>query len=146
MHMNDCRGMDVSRLLRQREPFVMVDRMEQCSLTSLKSSFTVRDSNLMVNDGELTAAGLLENICQTCSLRLGLDCMLTGRGTAGGVVASVRDFEVKRNPKVGETLRTSVYISDTALSFIRLYCSVDVDGQEVADGYITVVIQNVTQP
>ena len=64
-------GIDVLTLLPHRSPFVMVGRMEHFDMQSCTSSFTISADNAMVWHGALSETGMLENVAQTCALRIG---------------------------------------------------------------------------
>ena len=93
-------------LIPQKEPIVLVDRLlasnEGCSV----SDFLIRKECVFVENGRFVSAGLLENIAQTCALRIGY--LNRGQKVRIGVVGAVKNFSVVRFPAVGETLTTTV--------------------------------------
>lgn len=99
---------DILKLLPQRPPFILVDRLVEFDERRTVTRFTVREEHLFCEEGRLQAAGLIENIAQTCAARLGYINLLNNRQVKLGYIGAIRDLEIRRRPRVGETLRTTI--------------------------------------
>ena len=64
-------SIDILTLLPQQPPFVLVDRLVHYDEQSTICQFTLPADHLMVEEGVLSEAGILENMAQTCAARLG---------------------------------------------------------------------------
>ena len=101
---------DILKLLPQRPPFVMVDKLLYCDPETTKTALTVHEDNIFADRGVLSEAGLIENIAQTCAARTAN----TNKDTGGngsvkiGFIGAIRNQEIARLPKIGETLVTQV--------------------------------------
>jgi 3-hydroxymyristoyl/3-hydroxydecanoyl-(acyl carrier protein) dehydratase len=62
---------DITSLIPQKYPFVMVGKLLLVDETLTKSSFVIKSDNLFVKNGFFQEAGLMENIAQTAALRAG---------------------------------------------------------------------------
>lgn len=93
-------------LIPQKEPIVLVDRLLDSNEEYSVSDFLIRKDCVFVENGRFVSAGLLENIAQTCALRIGY--LNRGQKVRIGVVGAVKNFSVVRFPSVGETLTTTV--------------------------------------
>ena len=93
-------------LIPQRNPIILVDRLLDSDEKASVSGFLIRTDCVFVDNGRLVSAGLLENIAQTCALRIGYSSF--GQPVRIGVVGAVKNFTVHRLPSVGETLNTTV--------------------------------------
>ena len=89
----------------------MVGKLLQCDETITRTSFLIKEDNVMVADGEFTEGGLMENIAQTAAARSGYMAQ-EGSEVKDGYIASVKNFEVFQLPKVDDELITEVTISD----------------------------------
>ena len=98
--------LQAEELIPQRNPIILVDRLLDSDETATVSDFLVRKECVFVDNGRLVSAGLLENIAQTCALRIGY--LNRGQQVRIGVVGAVKNFTVHRLPSVGETLITTV--------------------------------------
>lgn len=106
---------DILSLIPQRPPFVMVDKLVCCNDKDATTELTVREDNLFVENGELTALGIVENMAQTCAARIGYVNMkrLAAEATAKpaiGVIGDVRNCAISRLPRCQEKLSTQIII------------------------------------
>ena len=93
-------------LIPQKKPIVLVDRLLESDEEKSVSDFLIRNDGVFVEGGRIVSAGLMENIAQTCALRIGY--VNRGQQVRIGVVGAVKNFVVRRFPAVGETLTTTV--------------------------------------
>ncbi len=105
------RDIDILELLPQRPPFVMVDHLVDYSETQTTCELTIRKDNVFCENGELAAAGLIEHIAQTCAARLGYyNKYVLKVGVRLGFIGEVKDLEIVRLPREGETLSTTIVV------------------------------------
>ena len=98
-----------SEILPQREPFVFVDRLIHYDERETVTTFLVPADHLLVEDGHLTAAGILENMAQSSAARIGYLCKyILHVPVRIGYIGAIRKFRVHRLPDVGETLTTTI--------------------------------------
>ena len=104
-------SIDVHELLPQQPPFVMVDSLTYFDERRVKSETIITEKNIFVDDLSLSASGLLENIAQTCALRLGyVNKYILKKNIQVGYIGAIRNFRVERLPRVGETIQTEVEV------------------------------------
>lgn len=103
---------DILTLLPQRPPMVMVDRLLHCDPVVTETELTVREDNIMVEDGHMSACGLIENIAQTCAARMGYINLSKGEEVRVGVIGALRDMEIHSLPSVGSRIETRIEVSD----------------------------------
>jgi predicted hotdog family 3-hydroxylacyl-ACP dehydratase len=103
---------DILTLLPQRPPMVMVDRLLHCDPVVTLTELTVREDNIMADDGLMSACGLIENIAQTCAARMGYINLSNGKEVRVGVIGALRDMEIHSLPKVGDRIETRIEVSD----------------------------------
>ena len=74
-----------------------------------RTETTISADNIFVDDGLFSASGLIENIAQTCAARIGfVNRYIQKKGIQTGYIGAIRNLEVFRLPKVGETITTTV--------------------------------------
>ena len=100
----------ITQLIPQRPPFVMVDRIVSCDATDAVAEFTVREDNIFLDDMLLSAAGIIENMAQSCAARMGCISMMAGGPIKIGYIGDIRNCTVNRQPCQGEVLTTHVEI------------------------------------
>ena len=107
--MIDLETIDIHELLPQQEPFVMVGKLIRFDDETAATATEVKDGNIFTDSGVFTAAGLIENVAQTCAARIGyFNKFVLKRGIQLGFIGSIRNFKIARLPKVGETLITTI--------------------------------------
>ncbi len=113
------RQIDIRSLLPQKEPFVMVGTLVSFDMSRVVTETAVASDNLFVRNGRMSAAGLLENIAQTCAARIGyINKYILGKGIDIGYIGAIRDCVINGCPEVGETIRTSVEVEHEIFGMI----------------------------
>ncbi len=106
---------DITPLLPQKPPFVMVSKLLVADDTSITTTFIVEEGNVLVDNGIFTEAGLLENIAQTAAAGAGYKASVENKPVQNGYIGAVKNFVVFTLPKIGDELRTEV--SETGAVF-----------------------------
>lgn len=109
----DLRQIDVHELLPQQEPFVMIGTLIHFDRSLTVTETIVNDCNIFVDNGRLSASGLMENIAQTCAARIGyVNKYILKKGVQLGFIGAVRDFVVHALPSVGSKIVTYVSVKE----------------------------------
>lgn len=136
------RGIDIHTLLPQQEPFVMVERLVHYDAENTMTLTTICPDNIFAIDGVLSAEGLIENIAQTCAARIGyVNKYILRRGIQIGFIGSVRHFFVKRLPRIGEQVRTSVHIEQEVFGMTLATATVCVGEELLAQTEIKIAVR-----
>lgn len=126
-------ALDIHSLLPQQEPFVMVDRLIGFGPDYTVTETTVGTTGLFINNGQLSTAGLLENMAQTCAARIGyVNRFILRRGLQAGVVGSVSEMTVKHHPMVGELMTTRLEVVTQLTDMMLGEVSVSVHDRPIA--------------
>ena len=124
----------IGGILPQRAPFTFVDRLERYDDRETVTSFTVPAEHLLVEDGHLTASGILENMAQSSAARIGYQCKyirhVPGRS---GFIGAIRKFRVHRLPAVGETLTTTIILREDVFGISLVDAAVRVGEEIIAE-------------
>jgi predicted hotdog family 3-hydroxylacyl-ACP dehydratase len=103
-------GEDIKRLIPQRDPFMMVDTVEERDSTNAVTTLAVRQDNYFIlPDNTLAETGLIEHMAQSCSALAG--CQVLSQQLPAppvGIIGEVKHFACHRRPRVGESLTTTV--------------------------------------
>lgn len=127
------RSIDIHTLLPQQEPFVMVGTLTYFERTRIKTELRIPEDNIFVNDGYFSAAGIIENMAQTCAARLGyINKYILLKGIQLGFIGALRDMEVVSLPKVGETIVTEVVIREEVFGMLLADATVMCDNRLIA--------------
>ena len=124
------RGIDIHTLLPQQEPFVMVDRLIQIDEKSFATETLVKAENIFVDEGYLSASGLIENIAQTCAARIGfVNKYILQKGIQIGFIGAVRNLEILSLPQVGQTITTKVEVVEEVFGMTLAKATVTCEGE-----------------
>ena len=99
-------------IIPQRPPMVLIDSLVQCDSTATVTQYQVPADCLLVDNGKLTAEGMLENIAQTCAARIGYLNLQAGATVKLGFIGAVKDFIANERPNVGDKIRTQVTVRE----------------------------------
>jgi len=135
---------DILTLIPQRPPFVMVDKLEHFDHRTTITTFLVRPDNLFVHDGHLLPAGLMENIAQTCAVRMGCINRLAGKDVMLGVIGAVRSLVFHADPPVGAMLTTRIDMLDEVFQMTLVSARVLVAGHIAATAQMKIAILDET--
>ncbi|MCW3093610.1 MAG: 3-hydroxyacyl-ACP dehydratase [Ferruginibacter sp.] len=103
---------NIISFIPQRPPFVMIDRLTGNNENATSSSFLVKADNILVENGQLPEAGLVENIAQTAAAREGYLAGLQNKPVRVGYIGAVKNLVVYALPSVNDELRTEITIQN----------------------------------
>lgn len=106
----DFQDIPIIQLIPQRPPFVMVDRVLSCDKTDAVTQFAVRQDNIFLDDMKLSAAGIIENMAQSCAARMGCINRMRNESVKIGFIGDIRDCVIQRQPLQDEIITTYVHI------------------------------------
>jgi predicted hotdog family 3-hydroxylacyl-ACP dehydratase len=113
-----------------------------CNSEQTQTQFTVREDNLFVVGGRFTEMGILENVAQTCAVRLGY--LNKEQPIRIGVIGSVDNFELQYLPLTGDKITTTITIITEVLNIVMLSASVLCGENTVASCNMKVVLTEMT--
>ncbi|MDB5135143.1 MAG: 3-hydroxyacyl-ACP dehydratase [Mucilaginibacter sp.] len=99
---------NITSIIPQRPPFVMIDQLVSCDEICSNTIFKITADNVLVDNGELSEAGIIENIAQTAAAGLGYITLQGNKPIVIGYIAAIKNLEIFAQPKVGDTIQTNV--------------------------------------
>lgn len=127
----DIRAIDVHELLPQQEPFVMIGCLTHVDDVRTVTETRISDTNIFVDNGLFSASGLIENVAQTCAVRIGfVNKFIRNSGIQIGVIGAVKNLTIHSLPSVGQTITTTVDLVSEILGMTLAKATVTV-GEEV---------------
>ena len=121
-------NIDIHELLPQQEPFVMVGKLVHFDMQLTTTTTLVKDDNVFVENGYMTAEGLIENIAQTCAARIGyVNKYILKKGIQIGFIGAIRDLKIQSLPKVGDIIETQVTVMEQVFGMILASAEVKVN-------------------
>ena len=131
---------DISALLPQAPPFVMVDTLLFSDEKIARTAFRIQADNVLVENGAFSAAGLMENIAQTAAAGMGSIAAITGQPVSPGYIVSVKNLEINALPRVGDQLITETTIDARVLDIVVISGTITCKGIVIATGEMKILI------
>lgn len=124
----------IGELLPQQPPFRFVDSLEEYTAEQARIRFTPEEGkNLLMEDGCLSAAGLMEHMAQCSAVRQGYySKFILHLPVKIGYIGQFRKLRINRLPKVGETLETTVYLREEVYNISMVDAEVRIGDELIA--------------
>ena len=132
--------LDILTLIPQRPPMVMVDALVHFDPVASETTLTVREDNILVEEGRLTAYGLLENIAQTCAARIGYINLRNSDAVRIGVIGALRNMMIHSLPAIGEEVRTRIEIQEEVFGMTLAAATCRCGERLLAEGTIKIAL------
>ena len=141
--MRAIEDISLRELIPQRPPFVMIDRLVSSDVVYSVTELEVCPDNVFVSDGRMTAAGLVENIAQTCAARIGYINLNSGETVKIGVIGSISNLNIVRTPKVGEHLVTTIKLLEEVFQVTLVEAVVKSGDEELASCNMKIALTDI---
>jgi predicted hotdog family 3-hydroxylacyl-ACP dehydratase len=129
----DFSNTPIKQLIPQRPPFMMVDRVLSCDEIDALTEFVVREDNILLDDGLLSAAGIIENMAQSCAARMGCVNLLHNRPIKLGFIGEIKNLKINRQPMLNDHLITEVHILMDVFDMTLASVYTKVNGEVIAE-------------
>ncbi len=139
----ELRAVDIHELLPQQEPFVMIGVLTYFDEVRTVTETIIRPDNLFVDEGRFSASGLIENIAQTCAARIGfVNKYIRQQGIQLGFIGAIRNLEVRRLPRVGQTITTTVDVIEDIFGMTLAEATITSEGETLVTTQIKIAVKN----
>ncbi len=103
-------NLNISNLIPQRPPMVMVDEVLEASETKIISRFNISPENVLCEGDFLGEAGIVENIAQTSAAGVGLSMAEKDENAEPpiGFIGALKNLMIYKLPKVNSAIQTEV--------------------------------------
>lgn len=132
---------DVTTLLPQQPPFVLIDHLTHFDETVTTTTLLVREDNIFAENDRLNPCALVENIAQTCAARLGyINKYIYHRDVCIGFIGAVKNLCVLRIPRVGELLNTSITVREEVMQLTLVDATVKIGEETVCTAEMKIAL------
>lgn len=141
---NDLRHIDVLELLPQRPPFIMIDRLVHFDKIVTTTEMTVRADNLFTEGSVLNPCALVENIAQTCAVRMGyINHYINKENVKLGFIGSIKNLCVMRPVRVGELLVTTIEVVEEVMQLTLVNATVKIGDETIVTAEMKIALSNI---
>ncbi len=133
-------NVSIEDLIPQKKPFVMVDKLIQYSEDKIIAGLTISENNIFTKNSLFTEPGLIEHMAQTIALYTGYQYYLRNLPAPTGYIGSIKKVEIKKLPKLGEKIKTTVSVLHEIMGVTLVNISVELGNEEIAYGEMKTVL------
>ena len=122
----------------------MVDALTHIDDVITSTSLKVTADNIFVENNEFTEIGVMENIAQTCAVRMGYinKCLCSGEVKIG-FIGSIKDLSFEELPKVGDELKTTIEVVSEVFAITLVNAKVEIGGRLIASCEMKISISDI---
>lgn len=124
----------------QRPPMVMIGELVNSTPKSTTTNLVIEADNVLVHQGQLSEAGLVENIAQTAAFHAGYHRDLS-QPVQLGFIGALKDLKVYELPHVGQLLQTTIIITHQIMGATVIEGKAICDGKLMAEVEMKIFIQ-----
>jgi len=124
---------DIIQYIPQREPMILVHQLLEYSSKRVVSGFNIEENHVLVSNGVLSEAGLLENMAQTAALSKGYEYARKNEKPPIG-------FIIKRLPDADSSIETILEPKHEVLNASIVNVKVISNKEEIASGELKIFI------
>jgi len=106
---------NIETYIPQRPPVVMIGSLLQANEHLAITSFKIETDNIFVDEEFFQEPGLIENIAQTAAAHAGYYHIENKLAVPIGFIAAIRNLKILALPKIGETITTTVRITNKVM-------------------------------
>ncbi len=129
------------KYIPQAAPFEMIDELVQVTEAGTQTRFTVREGHLFVAGGVFTEPGLIENMAQTAAAGTGWSAAQQNNPAPVGFIGAVKNFEVSRLPKIGDTIISTIVIQHQVMNAHIVQGTIRLDDTVIASAEFKIFLQ-----
>jgi 3-hydroxyacyl-[acyl-carrier-protein] dehydratase len=133
---------EIIKLIPQKAPMVMVDKLFHSDEKSSKSGLTIKVDNIFVEDGILKEPGIIEHIAQTAALRAGYFYKLKNEQPPIGFIGAIKNLTVHAFPQLGKELITEIKVETEIMNATVISAEVRCDDKLIAEGEMKIFIMS----
>jgi predicted hotdog family 3-hydroxylacyl-ACP dehydratase len=130
---------NISELIPQSLPFVMIDSIVSWNENTSVSRFTVREDHILCQNGRFREPGIIENMAQTAALHAGLEAKKNKSPIKTGYIGSIKNLSICFLPKIDEIMETRIILKTVIGDIKVIDCRVTCSGKILAECEITIV-------
>lgn len=106
--LTDCTN--ITDYIPQREPFLMIDRIQIISEEIFDGEYTIKSSNPLTDGIYVSQSIMTEFFAQTCAAGFGY--LTRHQEVSPGFIGAIKKLQVYKHPSIGDTLASRVLVKN----------------------------------
>ena len=136
-----AQGNEVLKLIPQRPPIVMVDKLISAAGKKTVSGLKITLDNIFVADNCLQEPGIIENIAQSAALGVGYLCQAKNEKIPIGFIGAVSNLKIFSLPRVNTEIITEIQVEYEVLEATIISSKVFCDKQLLAQAEMKIFLK-----
>lgn len=132
---------DILDLIPQRPPMVMVGNHVSYDEKNTVTTFFIRNDNIFCSAGFFTEPGLIENIAQTCAVRIGYFNKINEKEILIGFIGAIKELKIYFLPPAETEITTEIFIETEIMGFTLIRGKVISNGNICAECEMRILIK-----
>lgn len=118
------RNINIQDFLPHREPMLMADEILEIDHEKAVTRFRISPDNIFVENGRLSASGLIENCAQTCSTICGQDLFEDKEEKPGviGFISNLKKVRIHSLPEAGSEITARAQLISEYENICNIHC------------------------
>ena len=133
-------GEEIKEYIPQREPIIMVDAFYGIDDKKSFSGLTIKEDNILVEDGLLNEVGIIEHIAQSCAVRIGYYYRQQQLPVPTGYIGAIKNMHIRSLPQAGQQLFTTITILQEVFDITLVSVETTVNQTVVATGEMKIFL------
>lgn len=134
---------DILKLILQKPPMVMIDKLISSDEKSTTTSLLINESNIFCNEGFFTEPGLIENMAQTAAVRVGYIAANLNKKIPVGFIGAIKDLSINFLPIIGSEIITKIIVEHEVLNATLISAKVESNGKTAAECEMKIFLKNI---
>jgi 3-hydroxymyristoyl/3-hydroxydecanoyl-(acyl carrier protein) dehydratase len=131
---------DITTLIPQRAPFIMVDKILSSENGKTITSFYIKEDNILSKDGFFREPGMIENIAQSVAAGRGYEGAKENKAPQIGYIGSIKALQIHFFPKINTEIKTEICILNQVLNFTSVSGKIFSDNKIAAECELVIAV------
>jgi len=131
-------SINITDYIPQREPFLMIDRLQVISEGVFDGEYTIKSSNPLTDGSYVSQSIMTEFFAQTCAAGFGY--LTRDQEVSPGFIGAIKKLQVYKYPSIGDTLTSRVLVKNRFENIQFIEGDVMLDGEIIFECRMKIVV------
>lgn len=123
----------IEKLIPQKPPFVMIDKLLTVGENCASGELTVRSDNILCSEGFLREPALIEFMAQTAAAYTGYRRSILNENISGGYIGLIKDLLISSLPPLNSVIKSEITIENEIIGYTLICAKVRLDDNVIAE-------------
>ena len=134
-------NVDISTLIPQADPFIMIDHIVQIDENSISTELNIRPDHVLCENNRFQEAGLIEMMAQTAACLTGYRSKESNKEIRTGYIGMVKNLEIYRLPSCHSNIIATIIEKKQVLNIVIINGKIMQDDDLIAQAEYRIYLQ-----